>query len=328
MLIFQTFLIAGQVLTSSCFHSSGSYVKKNVGDQIILVCSISEKCDIMYWFRQNLGQLPTLMSTLYTFDTKALFYDEFKSKSRFSLTTDNTLIIFNLQVSDTAMYYCASSQLYKLHFAEGTNVEVKGTGLKIQTEVHLSPSEDIEPGHSVILNCSVQPESCVGPYRIYWFKQFEESIARVLYSYGSSNDQCESNTTDSPTNSCVYKLPIYNLSSEQTGTDYCAVAACGHLLFGKGTKLNVFTESTQVAVLSAALAFTSVVVVLLALILCILNKRNNAEWYFASTSKKTITKAFKEGDVLYYVAMEQTKNKRSRRHTEDTWTECVYFNIQ
>ncbi|KAK7904661.1 hypothetical protein WMY93_017268 [Mugilogobius chulae] len=323
MLAFLTFLIAGHVLTSASFHLSGSYLTQNAGDEITLICSLKEKCDIMYWFRQNLGQLPTLVSTFYTFDKRGMFYDDFKDSGRFHLTSDNNLTISNLQESDTATYYCASSQLYKLQFAEGTNLVVKGAGDKVKQ----SPSGDTKPGNTVILNCSVQTESCLGSSKVHWFKQFEESVAGVLYRRGESSDQC-GNSTESQKNSCVYNLPKHNESSEETGTYYCAVAACGHLLFGKGTKLNVGTESTQVVVLSAAVAFTSVLVILLALVVCFLNRRNNTELYTASTSYKSITETFKKGDILYYVAMEQTKNKATRRHQDDTWSECVYFNVQ
>ncbi|XP_055012600.1 uncharacterized protein LOC110168899 [Boleophthalmus pectinirostris] len=327
MLLLKTFLITGLVFTSTCFLLSGSFVEHNVGDHITLTCSISEKSDIMYWFRQNVGHVPTLISTLYSFDKRGMFYGEFANNERFGLTPDNRLNISKLQVTDTATYYCASSQLYKLTFSEGTSVVVRGTDSYIEAEIHQSPSEGTEPGKSVVLNCSVQTESCEGRHRVHWFKQFEESVAGLLYSHGGSGDQCE-NKTDSPTNSCVYSLPVHNASSEQTGTYYCAVAACGHLLFGKGTKLNVLTESAQVTVLSAALTFTSVVVVLLALLICILNKRKSTESYIVSTSYKTISETIKKGDVLYYVAMEQRKSQRSRRHRDDTWSECVYFNVQ
>ncbi|KAG7465337.1 hypothetical protein MATL_G00175350 [Megalops atlanticus] len=39
--------------------------------------------------------------------------------------------------------------------------------------------------------------------------------------------------------SCVYKLPKRNLSPSDAGTYYCAVATCGEILFGNGTRLDV-----------------------------------------------------------------------------------------
>uniref|UniRef100_A0A3Q2X9G0 Immunoglobulin subtype domain-containing protein n=1 Tax=Haplochromis burtoni TaxID=8153 RepID=A0A3Q2X9G0_HAPBU len=45
--------------------------------------------------------------------------------------------------------------------------------------------------------------------------------------------------------SCVYRLSK-NISSSDSGTYYCAVATCGEILFGNGTKLDsrVFTFNT------------------------------------------------------------------------------------
>ncbi|CDR00311.1 unnamed protein product [Oncorhynchus mykiss] len=43
----------------------------------------------------------------------------------------------------------------------------------------------------------------------------------------------------SPTQSSVYNLPKRNLSLSDAGTYYCAVASCGEILFGNGTKLDI-----------------------------------------------------------------------------------------
>ncbi len=42
----------------------------------------------------------------------------------------------------------------------------------------------------------------------------------------------------SQTQSCVYNLFKSNVSHSDAGIYYCAVAACGEILFGKGAELN------------------------------------------------------------------------------------------
>ncbi|KAG7254265.1 hypothetical protein CRUP_037887, partial [Coryphaenoides rupestris] len=39
--------------------------------------------------------------------------------------------------------------------------------------------------------------------------------------------------------SCVYTLPKNNVDTSDAGTYYCALAACGGIVFGSGTKLVV-----------------------------------------------------------------------------------------
>lgn len=115
---------------TSCIQHSGAYVTQNVGDEITLLCSITDETVMLYWFKQTPGQKPDLMSTLYKYDKKGPFYNEFKDNPRFDLSPDNHLTILNLQVSDSTTYYCGCSQTYVLRFAEGTNLIVKGSDLR------------------------------------------------------------------------------------------------------------------------------------------------------------------------------------------------------
>ncbi|CAL8332994.1 unnamed protein product [Gadus morhua 'NCC'] len=39
--------------------------------------------------------------------------------------------------------------------------------------------------------------------------------------------------------SCVYTLPKNNINSSDAGTYYCALAACGEVVFGSGTTLDI-----------------------------------------------------------------------------------------
>ncbi|TWW63265.1 hypothetical protein D4764_03G0002730 [Takifugu flavidus] len=61
-----------------------------------------------------------------------------------------------------------------------------------------------------------------------------------MYSHTGRNKQCERKT-----NTCFYSFSMKNLNTSQTGTYYCAVAACGHILFGNGTKLVFEGERTK-----------------------------------------------------------------------------------
>uniref|UniRef100_A0A3B1JH67 Ig-like domain-containing protein n=1 Tax=Astyanax mexicanus TaxID=7994 RepID=A0A3B1JH67_ASTMX len=62
----------------------------------------------------------------------------------------------------------------------------------------------------------------------------------IIFTHGDSSSPCtRSSETVSPTQSCIYKLPKNNLSLSDAGTYYCAVAACGEILYGTGTKLHV-----------------------------------------------------------------------------------------
>ena len=79
---------------------------------------------------------------------------------------------------------------------------------------------------------------------MFWFRLASgESHQGVVYSHGDRCvcDPCPEDTTH--THSCVHQLPRRNLSHSDAHTYYCAVAACGHIVFGNGTRVHV--QGTQ-----------------------------------------------------------------------------------
>ncbi|KAG8006280.1 Obscurin, partial [Nibea albiflora] len=286
---------AGNEVTLRCFYKINAVAK-------------------LYWYKQTLGQKPKLISTFTTHDGESRFYDEFKNNARFKLDTgnnENHLKISDLQISDSATYSCFSSYYKTLHILDifqSITVSVKGSGLNIPALVHQSASESIQPGGSVTLNCTVHTGTCDGEHSVYWFKHSEESHPGLIYTHGGRNDQCESKP-NTQTHTCVYNLPMKSLNLSHAGTYYCAVASCGHILFGNGTKLDFEGSSTDevdslflVYFLSGALTFTTILVVLLAFSVCMMNKRNKCQCTAQVTELKSSSSVLQESGFLSVTA--------------------------
>ncbi|MEQ2302470.1 hypothetical protein AMECASPLE_007097 [Ameca splendens] len=318
---------------SSSVRQEKQFVSIKAGENLTLQCFYEDVVDArFYWYRQYLGQKPRLISTFYKYETNAAFHDEFKNNPRFKLDTakgKNHLKITDLRISDSANYFCASSYLYRLDFAEGTMVSVENPISKMQTLVYQSTSETVLPGGSVTLKCTVQPGSCGEEHSVYWFKNSEESQQGLVYSHGGEDERCRKKTNDSR-QSCVYKLPIRNLSSSHAGTYYCAVASCGHVLFGKGTKLDLKDNNLVTYLWSAAFSFTSILSVLLAFSLCVMNKKKRSKSSGSEKGPSTHLIADVKGchhaRKLYYTAFIALPDTPQRKKGP-IWSECVYHRV-
>ncbi|GLD70444.1 uncharacterized protein AKAME5_002176200 [Lates japonicus] len=111
-------------------------------------------------------------------------------------------------------------------------------------------SDPVRPGDSVTLQCSVLSESenktCPGDHSVYWFRAgSDKSHPEIIYTDG--ND-CEKRSDS--LRSCAYHFSN-NVSSSDSGTYYCAVATCGEIIFGNGTKLDI--EDSLVPVVTVQL---------------------------------------------------------------------------
>uniref|UniRef100_A0AAQ4NRR4 Ig-like domain-containing protein n=1 Tax=Gasterosteus aculeatus aculeatus TaxID=481459 RepID=A0AAQ4NRR4_GASAC len=267
--------------SSSSVHQGNSFLSVQTGGNLTLTCfHKASSAARLHWFKHTLGQKPRLISSYSRF-TIPTFYAEFKNP-RFTVDTENDqnhLRIIDLQINDSATYYCVSSKTHTFDFTATTTVSVQGSSSNIPTLIHQSPSETIQPGGSVTLNCTVQTGTCDGQHSVYWFKDSEESHPALIYTDGGSTDQCE-RKPNTQTHTCDYNLPMESLNPSHAGTYYCAVASCGHILFGDGTKLDFKDEKDSrilVYFLSGALTFTIILNVLLVFLLCMMNKRNRCE---------------------------------------------------
>uniref|UniRef100_A0A3B4V5Y6 Uncharacterized LOC111226892 n=1 Tax=Seriola dumerili TaxID=41447 RepID=A0A3B4V5Y6_SERDU len=295
-----------------------------VGDSVTLQCICQENEAVMfYWYKQTLGQKPKLMSTFYKHNNNGTFTGEFNDP-RFSLYTgnkENNLRISHLHISDSATYYCVRSNLYEFEFCDGTTVTVQDSSLNVQAWVHQSGSETIQPGGSVTLSCTVHTGTCDGEHSVYCFKDSEESLPGLIYTHGDRNDQCERKSNTQP-HTCDYNLPMQSLNRSHAGTYYCAVASCGHILFGNGTKLDFENEDSLVYLLSGALGFSTILIVLLAFSVCVIKSSVR----FSDPSKNNAEGSQNEDDIYYNVLKENEIIRR--RRLKDTWSECVYFSVK
>ncbi|XP_032400617.1 uncharacterized protein LOC116707404 [Etheostoma spectabile] len=338
-----TCLILGKMDQTTGLKSSPAvrqetrFVSVETGEELTLQCFYEgDVAARLYWFKQTLGQKPKLIYSFFKYNVNKTFHNEFKNNPRFTLDMENGkhhLTIKDLRLSDSATYYCINF-LYTLDFSESIFVSVKGSGLKVPATVHQSASEIIQPGGSVTLNCTVHTGTCDGEHSVYWFKKSEESQPGLIYTHGGRTDQCERNP-NTQTHTCVYKLPMKSLNLSHAGTYYCAVASCGHILFGDGTKLEIEDEVDSpflVYFLSAALAFTTILSVLLAFLLYKVNKRNRcqtAENHATFPSPTTASaEGYQDADNVHYAALSITLPNRPRRQRNKTNDECVYSSVK
>ncbi|XP_073331765.1 uncharacterized protein [Pagrus major] len=323
---------------SSSLHQERSFVSATTGENLTLRCFYRGDVAVMfYWYKQPLGQKAQLMSTLFKYERNGIFHNEFKNNPRFSLDTEiyqNHLKITDLRIADTATYYCISSYLYDFEFAEGTFVSVKGSGLNIPASVHQSAPEIIQPGGSVTLNCTVHTGTCDGEHSVYWFKHSQESHPGLIYTHGGRNDQCE-RKDNTQTHTCVYNLPMKSLNPSHAGTYDCAVASCGHILFGNGTKLD-FEDKVDSPVLvyflTGSSAFSTTLCVLMAFLVCMTNKRHGclcteSQARFTAPST-TNAEGYQNEDNDYNNVSRENRVNRWRRQRDDTWSECVYLSVK
>uniref|UniRef100_A0A668RKZ7 Ig-like domain-containing protein n=1 Tax=Oreochromis aureus TaxID=47969 RepID=A0A668RKZ7_OREAU len=186
------------------------FILADVGENVSLHCFYEgDDSAWILWYKQTLGQKPRLISTFYVYDTKITFHDEFQNNPRFKLDTENrrnNLNISDLNNNDSA-------------------------GLKNPALVHQSPSETVQPGGSVTLNCTVHTGTCYEEHSVYWYKPCNTTLTE------GKNDHC-GRKANPQADACVYNLPMKDLNLSHAGTYYCAVDSCGRIVFGNGTKLD------------------------------------------------------------------------------------------
>uniref|UniRef100_A0A3Q2V384 Ig-like domain-containing protein n=1 Tax=Haplochromis burtoni TaxID=8153 RepID=A0A3Q2V384_HAPBU len=328
-----TCLLLGEMaqVNNQEFFSSGRqerrFISVRTGDSVILHCSSKNGVTPrFYWYKQTLAEKPRLISTFYVYEQNATFHSEFKSDPRFTLDTQtgqNNLIISDVRISDSATYYCICSYLHTSTFSESITVGVKDSDLNIKAVVQQSASETIQPGSSVTLNCTVHTGTCDGEHSIYWFKDSEESHPRLIYTHGGRNDQCE-RKPNRRTHTCVSNLTMESLNVSHAGIYYCAVASCGHILFGGGTTLLDFGDSpAPMYFLNTALTLTTIISVLSTFLV----EKKTVPIVYLKNSGSSPGQLHHDADNVHYTALSVNLPNSSTRQRNNQ-DECLYSSVK
>ncbi|XP_053271635.1 immunoglobulin kappa light chain isoform X1 [Pleuronectes platessa] len=314
-------------------HQDSGFISADVGDNLTFQCFYEGNDENICWYKHTPGQKPRIISKTYKFSKDFPLLNEFKDNQRFTVETNDLvsrLNISDLKLSDSATYYCLKDKRYVYDFMEGVTVSVKGSGFNIQAVVH--QSESIQPGGSVTLSCTVHTGTCDGEHSVYWFKNSEEPQPGLIYTQGDRNHQCE-RKPDNQTHTCVYNLSMERLNHSNAGTYYCAVAACGHIVFGDGTKMD-FEEVVDylplVYFLSGALVFTTILVVSLAYTAQRALKTNFCQGSEsqAAAAALNVEQGHQDEDNPHYAALMEHSFSRARRQTDRDGSECVYTSVK
>ncbi|XP_071189768.1 uncharacterized protein [Salvelinus alpinus] len=318
-----------------------------LGGTVTLTCLCSDESVTRFnWFKQSFGQEPLLMaSSLYVGQDSYYsinFIKDFTETKRLGVRRGDyscNLTISKTEPGDSATYYCSTTVIYELTYGEGTVLIVKDSESNSMSLLQQPVSELGQPGGSVTLNCTIHTETCVGEHSVYWFRHGSgESRPGIIYTHGNWSDQCEkSPDAGSPTQSCVFNLPKRNLSLSDAGTYYCAVASCGEILFGNGTKLDIEDHRADPLLLVSCLGVVlGVTFTFIIVLVCIMYKMNNTtcvqcRGLVSQSRGPAVTRSDAgdpDGDSLHYVALNLSNKKNRSRRQRGHMETVVYAGIR
>uniref|UniRef100_A0A3B4YU19 Ig-like domain-containing protein n=1 Tax=Seriola lalandi dorsalis TaxID=1841481 RepID=A0A3B4YU19_SERLL len=242
----------------------------NVGETVTLTCTRQRTSQSarLFWIRLVSGTFPESLGGQFTYFT----LDENSVKETHHIKAKQELEkyvkrISKAQFSDTAIYYCLQVEKLNITFLKGIFLRVKGKSNFV--------SDPVRPEDSATLRCSVlsdlERKTCPGDHSVYWFRAgADESHPSLIYAHENTVNQCEKNPEAQSTQKCVYNFSKI-VSSSDAGTHYCAVATCGQILFGNGTKVDIKVvdtcdsqkDNTIVLLLFGALAVSLIVIAFL-----------------------------------------------------------------
>uniref|UniRef100_A0A3P9I3F8 Ig-like domain-containing protein n=1 Tax=Oryzias latipes TaxID=8090 RepID=A0A3P9I3F8_ORYLA len=229
------------ILQLGCCTDEGFEIKTvNAGEDVTLSCyNKSLNFAIFFWIKLVPGKMPEILGKGFSNGAGEKKIGHFTTKEK-----EGKFILHTAKAkpSDSAFYYCLSLDGTDITFIRAVFLEMKGPHSDFPA-VAQSSVDPVSAGDVVALQCSVlsefQNDACPEEHRVFWFRKTEgESHPTSIYARRSSDGDCDGGTETQPLQNCVYSF-LKNVSSSDAGLYYCAVAACGKVVFGNGTKLDV-----------------------------------------------------------------------------------------
>ncbi|XP_026214207.1 signal-regulatory protein beta-2-like [Anabas testudineus] len=228
--------------------------------------------------------LPEFLGGIFSFDFAGVNETPQHQTPRITAKQEHgtfVLIISKTELSDTGLYYCIKVEQLDMRFLKGIFLRVKGPEPDITAVIQDSVSDPVRPGDSVTLQCSVFSDSnnktCSLNHNVYWFRAGSDSShPSLIYTQENSGDQCEKSSEARSPQKCVYSFSK-NISSSDSGTYYCAVATCGQILFGNGTKMDTEGKKVNVKLLQLFVLLALSLIGIAFLVHAM--KNNNGDYY-------------------------------------------------
>ncbi|MEQ2307191.1 hypothetical protein AMECASPLE_015847 [Ameca splendens] len=303
-----------------------------VGEAVTLRCSCkNDAVTYLLWYQQSLGGKPHLISKRIKHSTKAQISPAFEKRFRViasSEETVNDLIITDLLPSDSGMYYCVILKYSVVEFGQGVFLHVKTSPSNTLSSIHQPKLKLLRLGESVNLSCSVYAEPCAAEPKLYWFRHAELQPA-VMYL---SNRRCTSALNGTFHGKyCTSYLELHHVRSSDAGTYHCALASCGAIVFGEGTKVEIVVIPILVYCLSVALALSILALLVLSSLVYKIKLKLLSACKGVGTHQRfsASATAMQEHDAesLHYAAV-SLKRSNGQQLQEDTDSACVYSRVR
>ncbi|XP_063756376.1 uncharacterized protein LOC134875706 isoform X2 [Eleginops maclovinus] len=327
------------VLVVILFRAYGALLYTQPGKNVTLKCFYTSSAKNLCWYKQVAGRQPKIVSSIYThLRNKNIFYNKFKDNQRFAVHTRPGIYhlnISNVQDSDSAIYYCGQTSGSVTEFDNGTFLVLKESSLSYSLQ---QPESDFaKHGGSVNLNCTVHTGTNDTEHSVFWFKREKStnSHLRTMYIHRNSSSQCvHSLGSEYPARSCVHSLSKQNVSLSDAGTYYCAVALCGEVVFGKGTRLEVVEKRQDIfplllpSVVAALIVSVLLNIILIGILCKVSRRKKGVSPPLTSVAEYTPNIENQESDGLQYDALEFKMMRSKSKRKKSTEEETVYSTVR
>ncbi|XP_027132799.1 uncharacterized protein LOC113745455 [Larimichthys crocea] len=304
-----------------------------LGEPVTFTC-VSELNQRFHWYKQTAGENLKLIVSMRK-NTSPVYGPDF-SASRLEVKLNKNMSILTIlktKEEDEGMYHCAEVEWTKITWS-ATYLSLRGNTQRTSNYAVVqwsTVSDPVRPGDSVTLQCSVLSDSenktCSEDHSVFWFRAgSDKSHPDIIYTDGNRHDQ-----RDKSQKRCVYHFSK-NVSSSDDGTYYCAVATCGEILFGNGSKVQIESKTSyELIALVVAVVCLIISVIGNIVFICYRTPRAGCEQFkgIESVSSQSrhdnsippVNDNTEGGDDLNYAALHLSGRKatrgRKKRETEE-----------
>ncbi|XP_035983527.1 uncharacterized protein LOC118557503 [Fundulus heteroclitus] len=315
-----------------------------LGEAATLACDLPDNKDRsgkLSWYRQTVGDTLELVVTFvnHANPTYGPAYSDSRMNYSHSDKTSN-LTILKAAHEDEGMYHCAFID-WSQNIWHGTYLLIKGNtvGTSNYRVVQSSTvSNSLHPVEYVTLQCSVlsdfESKTCSGDLSVFWFRS-NNSDTDIIYIEGNKMEKCQKKIDHTR---CVYNFSK-TISSSDAGTYYCAVATCGEILFGNGTKLKAEpTADAEFPVLGISVSCLIISLIINTVFICFKTPRATCKQSevveSASSQERRMNlsqqddHSNEDGQDLNYAALHLTGGKARRGKKINESEDGVYSHIK